>query len=91
MDYIYPAFDNTSSLFPSPVQSPVPYGTSLDFWADWPAISDTNTPSKDQHVDIIYHGTFWWKNCVLILSLGLDAVEKNFLLLPGIEPRQSCS
>jgi hypothetical protein len=59
MDYIYPAFDNTSSLFPSPVQSPVPYGTSLDLWADWPAISDINIPGKEgQPVDIIYHGTF---------------------------------
>jgi hypothetical protein len=58
MDYICPEFDHTATLFTSPVESPVPYGTSLDLWADCPANSDTNTPDKEQHPDIIYHGKF---------------------------------
>lgn len=78
MDYIYPALDNTSSLFPSPVQSPVPYGGSLDFWADWPAVSDINTSGKGHSEDIIYHNTFSWRNYVLMLSLCLDSVKKNY-------------
>ncbi|XP_023714603.1 Krueppel-like factor 6 [Cryptotermes secundus] len=49
MDYVYPALD-MSSLFPSPVQSPVPYGGSLDFWADWPAVSDINTSDLSQEM-----------------------------------------
>lgn len=79
MDYLYPAFDNTSSLFPSPVQSPVPYGSRLDFRADWPAISDTNTPNKDQHVDSIYHGTYLWKKYVLISRYDWTPWRKSLL------------
>lgn len=48
MDSMYPGFD-ISSLFPSPVQSPVPYETGLDFWAEWPANSNADLSGKCQH------------------------------------------
>ena len=55
MESINPGFD-LSSLFPSPVPSPLPYGASLDFWTDWPANPDINMSGKCQytlHVFII--------------------------------------
>ena len=51
MDSINPGFD-LSSLFPSPVTSPMPYGASLDFWTDWPANSDTNMSGKCSHLHV---------------------------------------
>jgi hypothetical protein len=65
MEFICPAINNVTSLFPSPVQSPVPYGTGLDFWAEWPANSNTDFSGKCQLTEI-YDDTFRWKKNVIV-------------------------
>jgi hypothetical protein len=56
MDYISPEFNNMASMLTSPVLTPVPYATSLEFFDDSPTNADTNIPGKDQHSDIFHDG-----------------------------------
>ena len=79
MESVYPGSD-MFSLFPSPVPSPVPYGTSLDFWTEWPANSDTNMPGKCLHL----HAVIEIRSNMLFTTCHLNPVHRKCINIHNI-------